>query len=158
MLMSKRIYFEQTETVTKNRKGWIEIDTDFTQVYDCWSELAVQLKSIVSVKLLFWLLSHEANKSNGIHSGQPVFERFTKYLQSRGIEPVAMRTFKNSFEELTKIKALTRIGRGAYYLNPYVFWRDDKNERTEFITAEAKDKRFISHNPLQKDKDETKKT
>lgn len=146
--MPKRIYFETTETVTKNSKGWVEIDTDFTQVYDCFSKLSVKLKSIVSVKLLFWLLSHEANKSNGISSGQHVYDKFIKYLTDEGSEGIAMRTFKSAFEELTSIGALTRVGRGHYYLNPYVFWRDDKKERINFIMDENKEKKFLSHNPI----------
>lgn len=148
MVLAKRIYFETTETTIKNKKGFIEIDTDFTQVYDCFSQISIHLKSIVSVKLLFWLLSHEANKSNGISSGKHVYERFTKYLISNGVEKVAERTFQNSFEELTAIKALTRVGRGQYYLNPFVFWREDKLERINFITDEAKEKKYVSHNPL----------
>lgn len=146
--MPKRVWFETTETTVKNRKGYIEIDTDFTQVYDCFSRISIKLKSITSVKLLFWLLSHEANKSNGISSGHQVFERFIKYLTKEGAETVTERTFQYAFEELTNIQALTRVGRGQYYLNPYVFWRDDKSERIAFIQDEAKEKKFLSHNPL----------
>lgn len=146
--MPKRLYFETTETVTKNSKGWVEIDTDFTQVYDCFSKLSVKLKSIVSVKLLFWLLSHEANKNNGIASGQHVYDKFIKYLEDEGSTGIAMRTFKSAFDELTTIGALTRVGRGHYYLNPYVFWRDDKNERIKFIMDENKEKKFLSRNPI----------
>lgn len=145
--MPKRIYFETTETVTKNSKGWVEIDTDFTQVYDCFSKLSVKLRSIVSVKLLFWLLSHEANKSNGITSGQHVYDKFVKYLVDEGGESVALRTFKASIEELTTIGALTRVGRGHYYLNPYVFWKADKKERINFIMDENKERKFMSINP-----------
>lgn len=148
ILMPKRFYFERTETVTKNSKGWVEIDTDFTQVYDCFSKLSVKLKSIVSVKLLFWFLSHEANKSNGITSNQHVYEKFVKYLVDEGGEKVVLRTFKAAIEELTTIGALTRVGRGHYYLNPYVFWRDDKNERIKFIMDENKEQRYLSHNPV----------
>ena len=148
MIMAKRIYFETTETTIKNRKGYIEIDTDFTQVYDCFSEISIHLKSIWSVKLLFWLLANEANKSNGISSGKYVYEKFVKYLKDKGVEVVAERTFQKCFDELTKIKALTRVGKGQYYLNPYIFWRDDKTERVNFITDEAKEKKYISHNPI----------
>lgn len=152
LLMPKRIYFETTETTVKNKKGWIEIDTDYTQVYDCFSKISVKLKSITSVKLLFWLLSHEANKSNGISSGKIVYDRFVKYLQEEGAEPVTNRTFVNCFEELTAIRALTRIGKGHYYLNPYMFWRDEIKERIGFITDEAKESKFISYNPMEQSK------
>ena len=146
--MAKRIYFETTETIVKNQKGWIEIDTDFTQVYDCFSEICTQLKSVTAVKLLFWLLSHEANKSNGIRSGKAVYDNFQKHLLEKGQQGVTERTFQNCFEELTTIKALTRVGKGMYYFNPYVFWRDDKMERIKFITDEAKEQKFKSLNPL----------
>lgn len=150
MLMPKRIYFETTETITKNSKGWIEVDTDFTQVYDCFSRVCVRLKSITTVKLLFWLLSHESNKSNGISSGKIVYERFIKFLEEEKIDTVTERTFQNAFEELTKNEVLTRIGKGHYYFSPYVFWRDGKNERLNFIINEAKEKKFLSLNPLNK--------
>jgi hypothetical protein len=145
----KRVYFETTETITKNRKGWLEIDTDFTQVYDCFSKIAVKLKSITSVKLLFWLLSHEASKSNGINSGKAVYQRFSQYLKEEGAESVTERTFQACFEELRQVKALSRLSKGCYYLNPYIFWRDDKNKRIEYITEGAKEDQFIAQNAVE---------
>jgi hypothetical protein len=148
MIMAKRIYFETTETTVKNKKGFIEIDTDFTQVYDCFNKVCVHMKSITAVKLLFWLLAHEANKSNGIRSGNEIYLKFIKYLQDEGAEIVTERTFQNCFDELCNIKALTKISRGQYYFNPHIFWRDEKGERVNFITDEAKEKRHISYNPI----------
>lgn len=146
--MPKRIYYEDTQTTVTQKKGWIEVDTDFTQVYDCFSKISVKLKSITSVKLLFWLLSHEANKSNGINSGKSVYERFIKYLEAEGVEAVTERTFQNCFEELRSIEVITKVGRGQFYFNPYLFWRDDKSERVNFIVDEAKEKKHLSHNPI----------
>lgn len=145
--MPKRIYFETTETTVKNQKGWIEIDTDFTQVYDCFLKVAVKLKSVTTVKLLFWLLAHEINKSNGFGSGKPVYDKFMKYLQKEGEETITERTFFKCFHELAEVKAITRVGKGHWYFSPYIFWRDEKNERIRFIQDEQKEKRFISHNP-----------
>lgn len=153
--MPKRLYFDLTETTVKNKKGYVVVDTDFTQVYDCFCRVSVHLKSLTSVKLLFWLLSHEANKSNGISSGRKVYERFIKFLEKEKAPTVTERTFQNAFEELTSIKAITRIGRGQYYLNPYVFWRDDKAERISFIADEQKEKRYLSYNPIKDDKNQT---
>ena len=149
-VMSKKIYFETTETTIKNRKGCIEIDADFTQVYDCFSEICVLFKSHITSKLLFWLLSHEANKSNGIRSGKPIYESFLKFMTDRKQTEITERTFQRCFEELTEVGVLTRVGRGLYYFSPYMFWRDEKSERIKFITDEAKEKRYISHNPTQK--------
>jgi hypothetical protein len=142
--MIRRFYFEKTETITKQSKGWIEVDMDFVQVYDSFSKFGVKVKSIVTFKLLFWLLSHEVNKKNGISSGQVVYDRFNNFLNEQGAEIIAMRTFQNSFEELIKIEALTRVGKGHYYFSPYLFWKDSKKERIDFLTDEAKDKKPLS--------------
>ena len=151
MVMAKRIYFEDETTTVRKRKGYVEVDTDFTQVYDCFSKLSAKIKSIVTVKLLFWLLSHEANKSNGISSGKHVYAKFIDYLRKEGGGEVTERTFQSCFEELTSIGAITKVGRGQYYFNPYVFWRDDKKDRIDFIIDEKKEKKYISNNPLKVD-------
>lgn len=146
--MSKRLYYQKNTTTVTQEKGYIEIDSDFSQVYDCFSRISLRFKSVVSVKLLFWLLSHEANKNNGVQSGKPVYERFSKYLQEEGHDIIPMRTFKAAFEELYKTQTITRVGKGHYYLNPHLFWRDDKTERHQFIIDERKDGKFLSFNPL----------
>lgn len=148
VIMPKRIYFETEETVTKKSKGWIEVEEDFTQVYNQFWRMAVHMRSIITVKLMFWLLSHEANKLNGIGSGKIIFDRFNKDMESENVDPIALRTFHSSFEELIKLEVLTKVGKGHYYFNPYVFWKDGKKERIDFITDEAKEKKAISHNPL----------
>lgn len=142
--MVRRFYFETVETVTKQSKGWIEVDMDFVQVYDSFSKLGVKITSLVTFKLLFWLLAHEVNRMNGISSGQLVFDRFNAFLKEEGIKPISMRTFQSGFEELVTIEALTRVGKGHYYFSPYLFWKDNKKERIQFITDEAKEKKPLS--------------
>lgn len=158
MSVPTRIYFETEETVTKKSKGWIEVENDFTQVYNQFWRIAASLKSLTTIKLLFWLLSHEANKENGIRSGKIVFDKFNADLESEGIDKVGLRTFNSSFDELLKLETLTRVGKGHYYFNPHVFWKDGKKERLGFITDEVKEKKYISKNMLRiKDKDAGKK-
>ena len=147
--MPKKFFFETTETVTKNKKGYVLIDTDFTQVYDCFSNMAVSLKSATSMKLLFWLLAHEVNKNNGFSSSASVYEKFVKHLESKGGEGVTERTFFRCFDELENVKAITKVGRGHWYFNPHMFWRNEKNERIKFIQDETKEGRYISHNPIE---------
>jgi hypothetical protein len=81
-------------------------------------------------------------------SGKIVFDKFNKDLINEGIDPIALRTFNACYDELIKLEALTRVAKGQYYFNPYVFWKDGKKERMDFITAEAKEKKYISKNPL----------
>lgn len=145
---SDRIYYETEETITKKSKGWIEVEADFTQVYNQFWRIAAQLKSLTTVKLLFWLLSHEANKMNGISSGKIVFDKFNADLKSEGVDIVGLRTFHSAYEELITLEVLTKVGKGHYYFNPYLFWKDGKKERIVFITDEAKEQKYLSRNPL----------
>lgn len=146
--MKKRFYFETEETITKKKKGWIEIDMDFTQIYTCFSEISAYINSPTSWKLLFWLLSHGTNKNNVVTTSKEVYLRFNKYLKDRCERcEIAYRTFGDSVAELLAAKALTRIGRGQYYLNPHIFWKQDKKDRIKFIEAEFMDGKKISHNP-----------
>ena len=151
-----RIYFETEETVTKKSKGWIEVENDFTQVYNQFWRIAANLKSLTTIKLLFWLLSHEANKENGISSGKLVFDKFNDDLAAEGIDTIGLRTFNSAFDELIRLDTLTRVGKGHYYFNPHVFWKSDKKDRIEFITDEKKDKNYQSKSLLVI-KDKTKK-
>jgi hypothetical protein len=148
--MSKKIFFEEEKTVVKKQRGYIEVDTDFTQVYDCFDKLCIRLKSISSVKIMFWLLSHETNKNNTIGSNKFVYQRFNQHLIAEGAETISDRTFQASIEELHKNNILTKVARGMYYFNPHVFWRDDKNKRVQFIIDEKKDGNYESFNPIQK--------
>jgi hypothetical protein len=144
--MAKRIYYETTETVVKQQKGWIEIDTDFTQIYNCFKEISKNIHSPTSWKLLFWLLSEEANKSNGFRTDTNVYNKFVLYLGKEA--KVSRTTFQNSIDELVKCQAITKVGKGFYYFSPYIFWKDDKEKRLEFIKDEVKDQNYISYNPI----------
>lgn len=108
------------------------------------------MKSLTTVKLLFWLLSHEANKENGITSGKVVFDKFNTDLERERIDKIGLRTFHSSYEELIKLEILTKVGKGLYYFNPYLFWKDGKNERLDFLKLEAQEKKYTSRNPLKK--------
>ena len=147
--MSKRLYYETTEVITRKKKGWIEVDTDFTQVYDCFKEISKNINSPTSWKLLFWLLSEEANKQNGFRTGKATYQRFNAYL-SKDCKKcgISNATFYNSINELEKCKAITQFGRGFYYFSPYIFWKDEKTKRDEFIHLEAKENKFLSYNPV----------
>ena len=63
--MTRRVYFNTEQTTTVVRKGYIEIDEDFTQVYESFSYIAIKIHSGNSWKLLFWMLSN-SSQENGI--------------------------------------------------------------------------------------------
>lgn len=144
---TKRFYYKEETKMSTNTTGYVEIETDFTQVYDAFSELAPKVKSTCTISLLFWLLSHESNKNNNITSGKSVFERFIKHIEQHGGTKVTERTFHNAFDELVKHGVATKVGRGHYYINPHFFWRGDKNARINFIVDEDKEGKYHSLNP-----------
>lgn len=143
--MFKRIYFENGKKVTKKSKTWVEVEMDFAQVYDCFSEVAMRIKSISSCRLLFWLLLKEMVKGNVVYSNIAVYKRFRQYLEDNKCDLVSGRTFQNCFKELADLRILVRTSRGCYYLNPHFFWRAGKLNRKDFIEAEAREGRLTDN-------------
>ncbi len=143
----KRIYYNTETTTTVKKKAWIDIDTDFTQLYDCFSGIAPLIHSATSFKLMFWLLANEASKYNGIRSSADVHRRFNEHLALHE-QSITYRTFQNCIDELLQAKAINKVARGVYYFNPYIFWKDTIEERKGFIELEKKDG-MQSYNPKQ---------
>lgn len=141
-----RLYYETEEIVVKKKKGWVDIDSDFTQVYDCFADISKHINNPTSWKLLFWLLANESNKHNGFRTNASVRKKFNSYLTTNSIKPkpIAKQTFYNALDELEKAKAITQVERGFYYFSAFIFWRNNKEERLQFIENEARDK---SYNP-----------
>jgi len=139
-MATKRFYFETEETHTTKKKGWIEIDMDFTQVYHCFSKIAPKVKSATTFKLLFWLLANKTDDYNGIDASTHSFNEFNKHLETEcGLYcTITYRTFSNCIQELKDAGALTKVGKGHYYANPSMFWKLDKDERIGMLKIEAK--------------------
>jgi hypothetical protein len=144
--MTRRVYFNTEQTTTVVRKGYIEIDEDFTQVYESFSSIAIKIHSGNSWKLLFWMLSN-SSQENGIQVSNRSFEKFNNFIKDSGADIISKPTYYRCVKELVEAGAITQVGKGHYYMNPYAFWKDDKNKRITFITDEIKDGGSISCNP-----------
>src|SRR4051794_11849358 len=118
-----RLYYETDEIVVKKKKGWVEIDNDFTQVYDCFADISKHINNPTSWKLLFWLLANESNKHNGFRTDASVISKFNNYLGNNSIKrkSISRGTFYNALDELKEAKAITQVTRGFYYFSPYIF-------------------------------------
>ena len=139
-MATKRFYYETEETHTTKKKGWIEVEMDYTQIYSCFNQIAPKIASATTFKLLFYLLSTKMNDSNGIDTRLSSFKEFNIHLETlcgpnKGI---TYRTFMNCMKELKGAGALTQVGKGNYYANPLMFWQSDHDSRNEFLTEEAK--------------------
>lgn len=145
--MSKRIYFNTEKTVTVIKKGYIELDEDFTQVYKSFSSIALKIDNGISWKLLFYLLS-EANNMNGIDVSIHGFNRFSDFLNNNKVKNISRATYYRCITELCIAGALTKYSKGHYYLNPYLFWQSDKKSRIEFLKDENSELISKSVNPV----------
>lgn len=143
----KRYHFQTEETVTTVRKGWIEIEEDFVQVYNSILTVSPFLHLGVSYQLLYWL-GVSMNETNTIHIGEKTLEDFNKHLNSiNNGYTISRTTFFRAVDELKKNNVLTKISRAFYYLNPHFFWKGTKNARIDFLKDEHLENKYISHNP-----------
>jgi len=144
----KRIWFEKEETKIVKTKGYVDIDRDYTQVYNCFSNISMKIQSASTFKVLFWLLAHKTSDSNGIDTSIQSHREFIQHLQRVNPElDMTYRTFSRSIRELFEAGALTKVGRGHYFANPYLFWKDEVEKRDELIRLETKDGEYLSLNP-----------
>ena len=137
----KKFFYEKTETITRRERGYIEMDTDFTQVYHSFCQIGLKLKSVYTFKLMHWLLANKANKQNGFNIDKKALEEFNLFLQSND-DSVTERTFRSCIEELKDNLIVTRVARGLYYFNPNFFWAGTKEARTSFIRDESIENKF----------------
>lgn len=137
----KKFFYEKTETITRRERGYIEMDTDFTQVYHSFCAIGLKLKSVYAFKLMHWLLANKANKSNGFTVDKKTLQEFNDFLSSNQ-ENITERTFRSCIEELRSNFIITRVTRGIYYFNPQLFWSGSKEARTEFLRDEFSENTF----------------
>jgi len=147
MAKTRKIYYQTEEVTTVKKKGYIEIDEDFTQVYKSFSIIAPMLKSVSSWQLLFWILSNASNDQNGVFLTKVEYDKFNKHLNRHGLN-ITSATFYRCIRDLVEAGCLNKSGSAHYYLNPNIFWSADKLSRIEFIQDEKKDGGFVSVNPL----------
>ena len=145
--MSKRIYFNTQKTITVTKKGYFEIDEDFTQVYKSFTIIALKINNGNSWKLLFYLLS-ESNNMNGVSISAQGYKKFSSFLKTENSDSLSRATYYRCVEELCGAGALTKYSKGHYYLNPYIFWQSDKKQRVEFLQDESAELGGTSINPL----------
>jgi hypothetical protein len=138
----KRVYYEVEKKIeTISKKGYVEVDDNYTQMYDSLSKLSFKMKSLVENQFLFFACTH-ANDEGVFLSDERMFNRFNKYAEENGGKSVNRATFTRSIQNLTESKIFIKLNRGQYQLNPFLLWRDSVTERTNVLTTicESKDK------------------
>ena len=127
----------------------VEVDFDFTQIYDCFFLLSMSITTGSSFQILFFLLRN-MTKENTISVNKKLIQRFFGMARQVGKEPITEQSFYRSLQELQKAGVMTKLSRGQYFMNPYAMWKDDKVKRTEYIIAQSGEKgQKFSYNPLE---------
>ncbi len=144
MSRKKRLYFEteETQTTIKKRKGWIEIDMDYTQFYECLGKVIASLNSLMSIKLLCWGFT-EINKQNMFTFNETKLNEFNKWLVDNGGEPYNKRSVYNSLKELVDIKVFIKWSNSSYQINPMFIWSDAVEKRLEHLKDMKKFEEFM---------------
>ena len=130
MTKKKRIYFETEEVVKTTRKGYVEIDADYTQVYHSIFSHTKNLKNKFCLHYLLWVIS-KSNADNMIPHNKWMIKEFAKEFKS----PPAEGTIRNAITELVKNKLLIKYSNSSYQLNPAILWSDDTAKRVEHIKS-----------------------
>lgn len=131
-MSSKRVYFDTEEIVLRKKKGWIEVDTDFIQVYKMASKATASFKLINSYRLLFYLI--QKYEGSGIFEvGVQFLDGFNEYLSSGCSNAIKKSQLHNCMIELMEAKLAIKVRKGQYHLNPYLFWSESAADRIDMI-------------------------
>lgn len=127
----------------------VEIDLDFTQMYDCFLLLALGIKSVNSFQVLFFL-SRITGRDNIVVVGQKALKEFNTHRQSVGLKDLSKQSFYNAINGLVSAGVMKKLpqNRGTYFLNPFAMWKADKKERIAYIKEDAGPGQSFAMNPI----------
>lgn len=128
----KRIYFQTEEIKTVKKKGYVEVDDSYTQVYDCLFKLAFKMKSIVETQLLFYFCS-KATEQGVFNTDDKSYKEFVKHAEINGGTSISKVTYFSAIKNLSENKIIVKLTKGQYQLNPMLLWKSTSSERIEHI-------------------------
>jgi hypothetical protein len=146
--MKKRFFYEKTETRVTNVKGYVDIETDYVQIYKNFATVSAKINSVTAFKLLHWLLAERLDEANGLNANRLVDEFNTHMYDMGGTESVVSRsTFHRALSELVQVGALTRLNKASYHANPNLFWCADTQARLNLLKANEDEGTLTLLNP-----------
>jgi hypothetical protein len=125
-----RFYFNTEEKTITQKKGYVEVEDNYTQIYDNVLNLTTKLSSLLDLQILLYL-SKNVNKHNVFNTNQLLHDNIQKTLN----RTFTKMTFYNSLESLVKSKLIVKLTRGQYQINPLAIWRESQSLRAEIINA-----------------------
>lgn len=133
--MEKRVFFEKREFKATQIKGYVDIETDYIQLYKNFAKACKRINSPMTFKLLHWLLANRMGSENGLQM-QSLLDAFNNHLNEDGDGEdfsIVKSTLYRCLEELVTVGAITKVDRGHYYANPDMFWGEEISKRLEHI-------------------------
>jgi hypothetical protein len=132
MSRTKRIYFETEEVTTTKKKGWVEIDLDYTQFYNSLGKTICKIDSILAVKLLCWSFTQISNQ-NMFTINELKIKEFDRWLVANGSKSYNSRSAYIALKELIDKRIVIKWSNGSYQLNPVFIWSDSIDKRIEHL-------------------------
>ncbi len=136
------------EKITINRTvETVEIDLDFTQLYNCFFYLSMGIKKSSSFQVLFFLL-RVMGRDNQVCINKNLFRQLGDTLISLGNKSMCEQVFYNALKDLQRAGVMTKLSRGIYFMNPYAMWKDDGSKRKDYLKIDAGTGQTMAINPL----------
>jgi len=126
------MYFETKQVVTTRTKGYIEYETNFTQLYHSFQKVATKFKSVSEVCILLHYC-REANNKGVITTNEKDYDKFICEHIQMGGNPINRINFSKAIRNMSDNKVLIKLSRGVYQLNPLLIWNDSVESRKEII-------------------------
>ena len=126
----------------------VEVDLDFTQLYNCLFYLSMGIKTGSSFQILFFLL-RVMGRDNQVTVNKKLLTQFYDICRQLGITPISEQTFYTSLKELQRAGVMSKLSRGTYFMNPYAMWKDEGNKRKDYLKIDAGDGQTMAINPIE---------
>lgn len=132
---TKRVFFQTEEVVRKTKIGYMDVSTDFVQMYHTAWKFIIQLSGLCSRDFILWVIS-KTNEHNQFNYCTTLYKEFISDMKKAGAPgSYAENTVHVALKELVEKGILTRVSRGVYMVNPGIFWSGPIAERAKIIKA-----------------------
>ena len=127
----------------------VEIDLDFTQLYDCFLILAMGVKSTTAFQVMFYLLRVMGRDNNVVVNNRAV-AGFNEQRTRTGQKPLSEQAFYRAVKALVTYGVMVKLppSRGMYFMNPFAMWKGKKEARIAYLREDAGPGQSISINPM----------
>lgn len=127
----------------------VEIDLDFTQLYDCFLILAMGVKSTTAFQIMFYLL-RIMGRDNNVMVNKRAVAGFNDQRIKTNQKPLSEQAFYKATKALVAYGVMVKLPptRGMYFMNPFAMWKGDKQARIEYLRVDAGPGQKMAMNPM----------